>query len=85
MGDDVAIQTTNHVVVTGILKYADSLEHQEPQIRLIEDGGVKHTIAVPPGMMDDIVRPLWGSLVVVRGSRRKGVILLTEITRAPSQ
>jgi hypothetical protein len=72
------------IVVTGTLKYADSLEHHEPQIRLIEDGGIKHTIIVPPGMMDDIVRPLWGSRVLVKGVSRKKNILLTDITRAQS-
>jgi hypothetical protein len=76
---------TEEITVTGTLKYADSLEHQAPQIRLVEDGGVKRTIVVPPGMMDDIVRPLWGSRVLVTGVLRKGSILLTDIRRAVSE
>lgn len=83
--EDKKTKAVEEIVVTGTLKYADSLEHQEPQIRLIEDGGVKRTIIVPPGMMDDIVRPLWGSRVVVTGVSRKGSILLTDIMRAPDE
>jgi len=68
--------------VVGLLKFADSLEHREPQIRLIDDNGVKHTIVVPVGMMDDIVRPLWGSRVIVTGTPHKNQILLSDIVRS---
>ncbi|MGE5647118.1 MAG: hypothetical protein ACM336_15150 [Acidobacteriota bacterium] len=69
--------------VTGQLKYADAgLEHSHDLIRLIDDAGGKHTVVVPPGMMTDIVRPLWGSRVLVTGSLRRGQILLERIERA---
>jgi hypothetical protein len=75
-------EATDVVTVTGELKFADSLEHRHDLIRLIDDQGTKHTVVVPPGMMTDIVRPLWGARVIVTGTIRRGQILLTGIDRA---
>lgn len=77
------IEFADELTVSGQLKYADaSLEHSHDLIRLIDDAGTKHTVVVPPGMMTDIVRPLWGSRVAVTGSVRRGQILLARIERA---
>jgi hypothetical protein len=75
-------EATDMGTVTGELKFADSLEHRRDLIRLIDDRGAKHTVVVPPGMMTDIVRPLWGARVVVTGTIRRGRIHLPGIDRA---
>jgi hypothetical protein len=67
--------------VTGMLLYADAIEESQNLIKLVDEAGVKHSIVVPPGMMDDIVRPLWDSRVTVTGPRKRGRILLTDITK----
>jgi len=70
------------VVVTGALRFADALEHKQNLIKLLDDNGVKHSVVVPPGMMDDIVHPLWSSRVRVSGVPSRGRILLTDIVKA---
>lgn len=67
--------------VTGTLLFADALEHKHNLIKLVDEAGVKHSIVVPPGMMDDIVRPLWDSHVTVTGPQRGRRILLTDILK----
>lgn len=67
--------------VTGTLLFADAMEHKQNLIKLVDEAGVKHSIVVPPGMMDDIVRPLWDYRVTVSGPLRRGRILLTDISK----
>jgi hypothetical protein len=69
-------------VITGTLKFADSLEHRQDQIKLVDANGSRYTVVVPPGMMADIVRPLWGSLVTVTGTMKRRQIELTDIVKA---
>src|SRR5262249_54783491 len=52
-------RNTSPVRVTGKLKFADDI-HSQRTIQLLEKNGTKHTIDVPAGIMDDIVKPLWG-------------------------
>lgn len=69
------------VSVAGRLKYADSTL-AEPVIQLIEEKtGEKHRIIVPPGMMGDIVKPLWEDMVLVKGIRSGKKVLLEEIEK----
>jgi hypothetical protein len=49
---------------------------------LVDQNGLRHSIVVPPGMMDDIVRPLWDSRVMVTGQQHGRQILLTDISKA---
>ena len=58
------------------------MEHKQNLIKLVDEAGVRHSIIVPPGMMDDIVRPLWDHRVTVTGSQSRGTILLTDIVKA---
>lgn len=69
------------VEVQGTLKYADSTKTDRNEIRIVDSQGTKHRIMVPEGMMDDIVRPLWDFEVLVRGTRRRGVIVLQDISK----
>jgi hypothetical protein len=70
------------VTVTGLLLFADATKQQQNLIKLVEENGLHHSILVPPGMMDDIVRPLWDSRVTVIGVPKGKNILLTDITKA---
>ena len=75
--------TGQSIVESGTLRYADagSSRRTRNQIRIVRDDGSVVAIAVPEGMMDDIVRPLWNEHVTVRGirSRRSRVLKLQEI------
>jgi hypothetical protein len=76
-------QSGESVEVSGVLRYADASSSQQNRnrIRVVRDGGTQVDIAVPEGLMDDIVRPLWASHVTIRGIRRRrsGVLRLQEI------
>ena len=65
------------VEIHGTLLFADARSTSN-EIRIVADDG-EHRVKVPPGMMDDIVRPLWNSVVSVRGVRRGKSVTLTEI------
>lgn len=59
----------DRIEVSGMLRYADASSSQN-RIKIIAGGGRSHDIRVPPGMMDDIVRPMWNLPVTVVGTRR---------------
>jgi hypothetical protein len=65
--------------VQGILKEADSRDSTQGKIHIIDKDGSSHTVIVPPGMMADIVKPLWETEVVITGNRKKKVMHLTDI------
>ena len=65
--------------VQGILKEADSRNKERGKLHIIDSEGTSHTIIVPPGMMGDIVKPLWESEVLIVGSQKRNVIHLKEI------
>ena len=65
------------VEIHGTLLFADA-RGTSNEIRIVADDG-EHKVKVVPEMMDDIVRPLWNSVVSVRGVRRGSVVTLTEI------
>lgn len=68
------------VIVKGVLKYADATHGESGMIKVVDEGGTEtHTIRVPEGMMSDIVRPMWGSPVTVKGQRVGRVITLEDI------
>jgi hypothetical protein len=54
---------TTTVRIKGRLSFADALGEKH-QIKL---SGTKQIVHVPEGMMDDIVRPMWGAEVLVTG------------------
>ncbi|MHB9131555.1 MAG: hypothetical protein ACYDBB_10765 [Armatimonadota bacterium] len=74
-------KTRETITVTGTLRFADSRQDRN-QIILVEKDGREHTISVPPGMMSDIVRPLWEDEVVVVGFVRRSKLVLTDIRLA---
>lgn len=65
--------------IQGILKEADSRDSKRGKIHIIDKDGASHTVIVPPGMMADIVKPLWESEVIITGDRKRKLIHLTDI------
>lgn len=80
-GAETPHKGTEPIEVQGILRYADASISNRNRIKLIEDNGQSHDIMVPPGLMDDIVRPMWNLPVTVSGTRRlnQTVIRLNDI------
>lgn len=69
--------STEPTELSGQLRYADATGTN--RIRLIEDGKRSPVIIVPEGMMDDIVRPMWGFYVRIVGVREGKNVLLEDI------
>jgi hypothetical protein len=85
-GED-AVQTPHMVVgpIVGRLVVADKKRPITHSIEIVEEKGSRskgHRFIVPPELMDDIVKPLWGELVEVTGLRRAGGIHLDDIRKA---
>ena len=76
-------RATSRTVVeaSGVLRFADAIGPRANRIRLERDDGSWQDVLVPPGLMDDIVRPMWNSHVTVTGSlrERQRIIKLYEI------
>ena len=65
--------------IQGFLKEADSRDSKRGKIHVIDAEGGSHTVIVPPGMMSDIVKPLWESEIIITGDRKRRAIHLTDI------
>ena len=68
------------VEVMGLLRHASKEEDEESSIRLVDEGGKRHVILVPTGMMNDIVKPLWDEQVRVTGMKVGRLITMENIT-----
>lgn len=78
--------TGKSVEVVGMLKLADAQQEGNEKINIIDDNGKPRKITVPPGMLDDIVKPLWNARVVITGVQNKrGVIMLQDIRLATDE
>ena len=66
------------VEMKGTLRFADARRGNNNTIQVI-DGNLSSRIIVPPGMMNDIVRPLWDREVVVHAIRKGKTLTLEEI------
>ena len=68
------------VEIQGTLLYADARNSKSSQIRIIDDEKKTHTVDVPEGMMNDIVRPMWELTVGIKGVRgQRNIIMLQDI------
>lgn len=73
------------VAILGWLKKADEMTKNEI-IGIVDQSGAKYMIGVPQGMMNDIVKPLWGERVrVVAIPKKGGKLSLTQIEAAPAE
>ena len=68
--EDLSSGEAESVEVQGGLRYADSTKSSKETIKIIDKDGKSHTVKVPEGMMNDIVRPMWDSLIVIKGVRK---------------
>ena len=71
-------------VIRGFLKMSDSRNEQRGRIVVVDTDGREHRVRVPPGMMRDIVRPMYEDEVIVSGKRRDAgsIIFLESIDQA---
>lgn len=67
------------VTIRGILKFADATHSETGQIKIVDENAHATIVKVPEGMMNDIVKPLWNSNVVVNGTRFSNFIMLEDI------
>lgn len=67
------------VEIRGILRYADATRGSGNQIRIIDAKQKSHRVSVPLGMMNDIVRPMWDSMVTITGRLVGNIIELQDI------
>ena len=67
------------VEISGVLRYADAIRGSGDQIKVVTEDGDQHSVEVPQGMMNDIVRPMWDSVVTLSGVRKGNVIVLNDI------
>ena len=72
------------VEIQGTLLFADATDPEQHGIKIVDSDRRLHTIQVPVGMLDDIVRPMWHTPVKIRGIRTENpsVIVLQEIFEA---
>ena len=66
------------IEIRGILRHADAMREDSNVIQVI-DGKKKHIVQVPQGMMNDIVRPMWDSHVIIQGVDTGEHIMLEDI------
>lgn len=67
------------VEVRGMLRFADATGQDTNKIKIVTDTGRRRSVTVPDGMMNDIVRPMWDSKVVIKGLQKRGAIVLQDI------
>ena len=67
------------VTVRGLLRYADATRSGSNEIRVIDEEQQSHLVKVPEGMMSDIVRPMWDSVVEITGTRENRRLVLEDI------
>ena len=67
------------VTVRGVLRYADATGKGSDQIKVIDEKQEQHLVRVPEGMMNDIVRPMWDSIVEITGTVQNNYIMLDDI------
>ena len=66
------------IEIRGVLRHADAMSEDSNVIQVI-DGNKRHTVQVPQGMMNDIVRPMWDSHVIIQGIDTGEHIMLEDI------
>ncbi len=67
------------VEIQGTLLFADAIRRDVSKIRVVDESRKSHSVEVPEGMMNDIVRPMWNSVVTIKGLRKGRVIELQDI------
>ena len=85
-GQEESLEPAGEVIeLRGMLRYADAAGGPGNRIRIIDDCGMRHTVEVPSGLINDIVRKMWNSYVMVKGLRRGPVVELQDIWPEPRE
>lgn len=83
---EISKEKTDPIEVRGILDFADATSRDQGQIKITDDKGKHHPVLVPRGLMNDIVRPMWGEEVIVFGDlTHEGVIKLTDVKKTEEE
>lgn len=72
------LEAGEEVHLQGWLRFADARK-PDGLIEIIDDNNVGHKLHIPAGMMADIVRPMFGSEVMVDGRRKGEAVVLEDI------
>jgi len=70
---------TQKVKIKGSLKFADATHGESGVIKIIDENNKSHKVKVPEGMMNDIVKPMWDSIVIIKGIKKRNTIELIDI------
>lgn len=76
---DASRVSAESVSVRGTLLYADAMKSGGDEIHILKENGERQRVKVPEGLMSDIVRPMWDSVVEVVGRRQGPYVVLDEI------
>ena len=77
--DEDIVELRGELLIANALKKSGN---QSGEIEIVTSGNVRVKVVVPPGMMSDIVKPLWESEVEVTGTRRGKKVHLMQIRPA---
>ena len=84
--EDVAVDEVpgKPVEFRGTLRFADATADDANVIKLVNVEGRSQAVSVrvPDGMMNDVVRPMWDSRVLVKALRKRRINVLTSIERS---
>jgi len=67
--------------ITGTLLFADKIGDKR-EIRIVDENGIAHRVHVPEGLMDDIVKPMWDSKVIITGLQKGKLLEMQDIQSA---
>jgi hypothetical protein len=73
------VELRGELLIANATKKSDK---QSGEIEIVTSGNIRVKVVVPPGMMSDIVKPLWESQVEVTGTRKGKKIHLMQIKAA---
>ena len=77
--DPELVQLRGDLLIANATKKSDK---QAGEIEIVTSGNVRVKVVVPPGLMSDIVKPLWESEVEVIGTRKGKKVHLMQIKGA---
>jgi hypothetical protein len=78
--EEELVELRGELLIANATKKSDK---QSGEIEIVTSGNMRQKVVVPPGMMSDIVKPLWEAQVDVTGVRRGKRIHLMQIKAAP--
>ena len=74
--DEDIVELRGELLIANAVKKSGK---QSGEIEIVTSGNVRVKVVVPPGMMSDIVKPLWESEVQITGTRRGKKVHLMQI------